>query len=445
MCYFITLIFPLQIPVRNQETFKAKHHQRKPTLKSYHKPSYPLVPSAKAKSRSRFYVDVDFDGNDNEAEFSAEELRRSLSRSFEVNHKTLCRKVGQPPNKHQHQRRSVLLDNLWSGVPKVTAIPNVATAFMRLYFMTYFPSGFWSRLITRLLGDGGIQGVAKKIYGMPKDLKYQQYEGIVQRCRTEWQCWQTGLELHYVINNDLRIVLLRLKEAIPETPYSFCDYQQCKMMLRPDMGEPWTAINIDGTVILEIILPNESILLESSSSDSTCTEDEENEDSRESVVLHANPMYSAKLLSKVVDCLDTLLEDWYPDLGIRFAQNSYGMYLITRAVPCTRCILSLKEHQMAGDEDSKSWSLVDFNMSSSEATVSESVEVNRAARTSRKKKRSSMDGSVNGGAGLSGINRSASSPGINASHDTSDGGGWSRSFAALDSDETFLKGVMRSL
>ena len=40
--------------------------------------------------------------------------------------------------------------------------------------------------------------------------------------------------------------------------------------------------------------------------------------------------------SQVVEHIDTLLEDWYPDLGSRFVQNSRGMYLITRLVPCMR-------------------------------------------------------------------------------------------------------------
>jgi len=50
-----------------------------------------------------------------------------------------------------------------------------------------------------------------------------------------------------------------------------------------------------------------------------------------------------------------MLEDWYPDIGIRFVQNTKGIYLVTRLVPCVRCLLSV---QQALEGDNGAWSLV---------------------------------------------------------------------------------------
>jgi len=60
-------------------------------------------------------------------------------------------------------------------------------------------------------------------------------------------------------------------------------------------------------------------------------------------------------MTHAVDRIDTLLEDWYPDIGIRFVQNTKGIYLITRLVPCVRCLLAV---QQVIEGDSDTWSLV---------------------------------------------------------------------------------------
>jgi hypothetical protein len=37
--------------------------------------------------------------------------------------------------------------------------------------MSYFPSGFWSRLITRILADDAIVDIVRAFFIMPKEVK----------------------------------------------------------------------------------------------------------------------------------------------------------------------------------------------------------------------------------------------------------------------------------
>ena len=57
-----------------------------------------------------------------------------------------------------------------------------------------------------------------------------------------------------------------------------------------------------------------------------------------------------QLLALAVEHIDTLLEDWYPSLGTRFLHTSEGKMLVTRMVPCPRCLTTHNER-----ESKKSW------------------------------------------------------------------------------------------
>ena len=46
-------------------------------------------------------------------------------------------------------------------------------------------------------------------------------------------------------------------------------------------------------------------------------------------------------MSLAIDHVDNLLEDWYPDLGVRFMVSSQGKFLITRMSPCPSCVASI--------------------------------------------------------------------------------------------------------
>lgn len=61
---------------------------------------------------------------------------------------------------------------------------------------------------------------------------------------------------------------------------------------------------------------------------------------------------TAQLLALAVDHIDILLEDWYPTLGTRFVHTSEGKFLVTRLVPCPKCLLSAYELEQQFNEQS---------------------------------------------------------------------------------------------
>ncbi|CAF1147991.1 unnamed protein product, partial [Didymodactylos carnosus] len=69
----------------------------------------------------------------------------------------------------------------------------------------------------------------------------------------------------------------------------------------------------------------------------------------------------AKILMNLTDNIDTLLEDWYPEMGTRFVQNSKGDYLVYRFIPCHKCLNESVEDKQNSNvtlTSSPSWNLV---------------------------------------------------------------------------------------
>ena len=79
-------------------------------------------------------------------------------------------------------------------------------------------------------------------------------------------------------------------------------------------------------------------------------EDENSVGYYQAIVLDPNPKAVCQLLALAVEHVDNLLEDWYPSLGTRFLHTSEGKMLVTRIVPCPRCLNNHNER-----ESKKSW------------------------------------------------------------------------------------------
>lgn len=86
----------------------------------------------------------------------------------------------------------------------------------RFYFMTYVPSGFWPRLISRFLTSTRFATIVLRSLGYPAEeidkiasnLVKGQMNGAVG---LEWSYWQTGIELWFKGQS-----LLRVSEILPQ-------------------------------------------------------------------------------------------------------------------------------------------------------------------------------------------------------------------------------------
>lgn len=205
----------------------------------------------------------------------------------------------------------------------LTVVARPTLAFHRLLIMAYFPSGFWSRLMTRILSDDSVIEIIRSYFVIPAEAQSDSVLLSVFNAKAEWLCWQTGMALKY-----LGTSLIRVKEVLPtlnNTPYEYFN-----MKFLSQQEDVWTDIDICKCSLLEIFLPNENILVEI----------KDNRGSESFYVIEPHIEYLAKLLSMVTDHIDTLLEDWYPTLGTRFVHTSQGKFLVTRMVPCTTCLSS---------------------------------------------------------------------------------------------------------
>ncbi|XP_071051470.1 leucine-rich repeat serine/threonine-protein kinase 1 isoform X2 [Onthophagus taurus] len=191
----------------------------------------------------------------------------------------------------------------------------------RLLLMSYFPSGFWSRLMSRILADDSIVDIIRSFFILPKDVVQDLELLKLLDLKAEWVLWQTGLQLKY---GD--ITLFRMREVLNSS--ATC-YRQMKFKLKQE-GQ-WCDVDLQNSSILEIYFPVDSLIIKSLKCD------------KKDLIIDCTPESTAQLLALAVDHIDILLEDWYPTLGTRFVHTSEGKFLVTRLIPCPTCLSNSNE------------------------------------------------------------------------------------------------------
>ncbi|XP_049820088.1 leucine-rich repeat serine/threonine-protein kinase 1 isoform X2 [Aethina tumida] len=200
----------------------------------------------------------------------------------------------------------------------------------RLLLMSYFPSGFWSRLISRILADDTIIDIIRSYFVIPKDVAQDIHLVKLLDLKAEWVLWQTGLQLKY---GD--ITLFRMREVLHN---SSAQYRHLKFRLKQD--GIWCDVDLQSTSVLEIYFPVDSLVVKPIITEMGDASDLKVKDQ---LVINSTPECTAQLLALAVDHIDILLEDWYPTLGTRFVHTSEGKFLITRLVPCPQCLAKSME------------------------------------------------------------------------------------------------------
>ncbi|KHJ44662.1 kinase domain protein [Trichuris suis] len=225
-----------------------------------------------------------------------------------------------------------------------------SSTIRRLYIMVYFPSGFWSRFITRMLGDDKVHDIFESYFdvectaGDPSSIG-----SVFDSNLLNWSLWQTGMEVNF-----LGATLASFKEFLPMALVREIDYRSLSIKYRHEGS--WCNLDVNQSSILEIHQPHLSydVTVEGSSGKSRHT-------------LCTNRRAMTRLLAAAVEILDTLLEDWYPSLGTRFIHTSEGRYLITRLVPCPQCTVEASKQLLSAQKSEDSWTLLTLasNMSAS--------------------------------------------------------------------------------
>ncbi|CAB3410737.1 unnamed protein product [Caenorhabditis bovis] len=187
----------------------------------------------------------------------------------------------------------------------------------RIYALAYIPSGFWSRLITRIMGDKNVCAAIESVF-MTTSADCAKISDISTRhARAEWIVWQTGIELHVKGHS-----LFTVKQFLPLAETRDIDYSSFDMRAK-DEQKRWRTWNCANRPLIEILISSLSI--------STAYHEQK-------LSMKTDVEGRSRLLALITDLLDTLLEDWYPALGTRFVHSSEGDLLVSRYVLCGHCV-----------------------------------------------------------------------------------------------------------
>ncbi|KAH7717085.1 LRK-1 protein [Aphelenchoides avenae] len=226
-----------------------------------------------------------------------------------------------------------------STPPKVTVTFNETGTLRRLSLMQYIPPGFWPRLTTRLLDDDKLGTTMSRMFTLTPDrdnITVAELQSLNAACNMawdstaedagraaghlvggfQWMIWQTGLEVlafgSYVFS---------VKQFLPLANVRDVNYLMVESYRHSD-DDVWRPASMDNAVLIELLVPSLSIVVEHNGSTFKLVQDRR---------------MATKFFALVSNILDDLLEDWFPALGTRYVHTSEGRLLVDRLVPCYEC------------------------------------------------------------------------------------------------------------
>ncbi len=181
----------------------------------------------------------------------------------------------EPTNKVPEQRFSSLENQIGSQLAAATHMSEevfrTGLILRRFYFMTYVPSGFWPRLISRFLASSEFGEILLRSLGYEGDQIKVMMEELISGARTgavslEWSYWKSGIEFWY---NGLS--LLRVAEIFPGGSFAGCKpspsifERSTSEPIEPsvdaadlsfDLSGHWMPVDLTPTRGIEIIVPD---------------------------------------------------------------------------------------------------------------------------------------------------------------------------------------------
>ena len=209
------------------------------------------------------------------------------------------------------------------------------------------------------MADDSVVEIVRSYFIVPEEMCHDPVLArIFVEQKPEWVCWQTGLELRY-----MDATLFSMRQIMPKVAAGL-DYSSIRLVLNQD--DAWAEVDTRASSVLEVALPQETVVIKRPVRGATkSSPGEEGDKSSSSAIgyqaltLDANPRSVCQLLALAVEHIDTLLEDWYPSLGTRFLHTSEGRMLVTRLVPCPRCLAAQQQQGEAREVRSwQDWSFV---------------------------------------------------------------------------------------
>lgn len=286
---------------------------------------------------------------------------RSVVRRQELNRAQATRSTSIDPVKRGAKQQRTQLDQADELKNFYEFEYRPEEAINRLVLLRYLPAGFLARLQSAILSDPIFDDACE-------DLQLELIQAVVNEqeedlqlanligSRPGWLCWKKGIRL--MLQQESTINTISSPQALLTAPdlltiqelgstrreilQNRIDFKiECSQVADetnqgsarpqsvPSRAQPvktrWVDLNMNQySNIIAITVPNPKLKL-------TRKED------RSVRYLELDRLIIAKLLSKAVDYIDDLLEDWYPSLGARFAHTLGGNYLVTRIVPCQKC------------------------------------------------------------------------------------------------------------
>lgn len=119
-----------------------------------------------------------------------------------------------------------------------------------------------------------------------------------------------------------------MREIPAECPQSAYRNPRNQFQLKQD--DNWCLLDIAASSILETVFPVHTLRATKQQPTTTTTD------------VSIDRQCMTQILALCVDHIDILLEDWYPTLGTRFVHTSEGRFLVTRLIPCPRCLQRLR-------------------------------------------------------------------------------------------------------